>query len=121
MKRQKDRKNITSLFAFLLVVVYTLQVYNYSFYLHTHKLSDGRVITHAHPYNKSEDAKPVKSHHHIDYQLITIENLEILFPVFFLVLVLLKISRKKELTDYIFSGLKPACILLHKGRSPPLS
>lgn len=39
-----------------------------SIYFHKH-LIEGVSIFHAHPFNKSADSKPVKSHHHTSFEL----------------------------------------------------
>ncbi len=121
LKKKKNRKKLLRAAALLLITMYVVQVFNNSFYLHTHELAPGKVVTHAHPYNKSSDTEPVKSHNHTWDQIITLENMELLFPVLFLFLFLLSIDRKESFKDYLLPEIKPACITLHKGRAPPLS
>ena len=56
--------------------------------MHTHEIGDNKYISHSHPYNKSNDSEPYKSHHHTKEQILFLQNLEILFPLFSLVVVL---------------------------------
>lgn len=60
---------------------------------HAHRLSDGRLIWHAHPYKPQpkETSSPVKSHGHSDHELLLLDLLTnpIYLPVFFGGLVLL--------------------------------
>ena len=54
----------------LLVPVVMLWFFNSVNYRHYHKLPDGSVIAHAHPYNKkSSDTKPFKTHNHTSAEL----------------------------------------------------
>ena len=48
--------------------------YNKAIYSHTH-YSNGRIITHAHPYNKSDKSSRPISHQHSDYQYFQLDNL----------------------------------------------
>jgi hypothetical protein len=48
---------------------------NQSFFYHYHVLPDGTIISHAHPYNKTTDCKPIKSHHHSSFEISFFGNL----------------------------------------------
>lgn len=39
-------------------------------YYHSHITNDGRLVSHAHPFNKSQDSTPFKSHHHSAIDLL---------------------------------------------------
>ena len=119
--RNKHNISIIRTVALILFLLYIGQVFNNTFYLHTHVLAPGKVITHAHPYNKSNDSGPVQSHKHTWDQIITLENLEILFPVFFLLLTLISLNRKNNFVGYLLPETRTACVVLHKSRAPPLS
>ena len=62
-----------------------LLIANKALYMHTHKMADGSIIVHAHPYNKSDDPKPFKSHQHTKAEFLFLENLESLFLLTFLI------------------------------------
>ncbi len=121
LKRPKGRKLLTRVAALLLVLMYMVQVFNYSCYLHTHVLDSGQVIMHAHPYDKSKDSAPVKSHKHTWVQIITLQNLSFIFPVFFFFFFLVIAGRRKYYDGFEINALRPACIGLSKGRAPPFS
>lgn len=53
------------LFAALLTSFIIIQ----TVFVHSHLLSNGTIITHAHPYNKQKDSSPFKSHHHSNGEL----------------------------------------------------
>ncbi|MBN2213607.1 MAG: hypothetical protein JW723_05130 [Bacteroidales bacterium] len=97
-----------------------MMVANKIIFTHSHILANGQVISHAHPYDKSSDSEPFKSHHHTQSELLFFENLKILFPLVFLLFVLKHILQKTKLFIYYVIKIYPASILLHKGRSPPV-
>ncbi len=94
---------------------------NKAVFMHTHRLNDGTIIEHAHPYNKSTDSKPYKSHHHTKAELLFFQNFEILSLFVFLTFALLNIFKKTKYSFYRITSYTLACIILHKGRAPPLS
>ena len=42
-------------------------------------MNDGTVVTHAHPYQKTGDTQPFKSHHHTNAAFFFFDNIELLF------------------------------------------
>ncbi len=67
------------MFTCLLVALFTLQVSNRTVFIHSHHLPDGRVVTHAHPYDKGNDKDPYKTHHHSLAQFYLLNSLDLLF------------------------------------------
>ncbi|MBN2521813.1 MAG: hypothetical protein JXB24_01000 [Bacteroidales bacterium] len=120
IKQTYIAKWITAI-AFILLALFILQIANNTVYTHTHILADGRIITHAHPYNKTNDSEPFKSHQHNQTELLFFKNLEVLFPFIFLSVVLLIVTGTKRYLIREFQLSTPACILIHKGRAPPVS
>ncbi len=119
--KQRNKKEVIRLVAMLLITLYAIQVFNYSFYLHTHMLDQGKLITHAHPYNKNTDEGPVKEHKHTWNQILILETLDFIFPLVFLVLALIGIERGYVYLWDQMMEIRPACITLHRGRAPPIS
>jgi len=54
----------------LLLSVYSSILVSNSFYYHSHITADGKVISHAHLFNKQSDDKPFKAHHHSKLELL---------------------------------------------------
>jgi hypothetical protein len=75
------------LIAISLIVVVGLHSFNSFFNTHSHKLADGTIITHAHPYDHSSDSSPFKTHQHTATELVFLANLIHFLPamVFFVV------------------------------------
>ena len=113
-------KKITHLlFAWLLIGIVGLLTANEVVYKHTHKV-DGKVVIHAHPFNKSQDTAPLKSHTHSTTQFLIIDNLDFLFPLLFLFFTCLEISKKIVFTLYNYFNLPTNPLLLQQGRAPPI-
>lgn len=118
---QEYRKNILKKsIAFLMLAIVMMLTVNKVLYIHTHQLSDGTIVVHSHPYNKTDDNQPIKSHHHNKLEFVFLQNIEILFGFFFLALcfhLILKtelffnLENKKEIAH---------CILKRKSRAPPI-
>ncbi|MBI9055765.1 MAG: hypothetical protein JEY96_18230 [Bacteroidales bacterium] len=47
-------------------------------YTHLHKLADGSIVVHAHPYKKSNTEDPRQTHTHSELEYVLLENLKLL-------------------------------------------
>jgi hypothetical protein len=104
-----------------MISVMALMIANQALFLHAHKLADGTIVAHAHPYDKADETGPYKSHHHTSSQLIFFENLHILFLFLFLILAVLTIPQElKRSIDFLINYFL-FYTNLHKGRAPPAS
>lgn len=104
-----------------MVVVMGILIANKALFLHVHKLNDGTFIEHAHPFNKTGDSTPLKSHSHSAGQFLLFQVLETISFLFFFSLVLdifLKgeISYFKLVTESILVPVNS-----NDGRAPPIS
>jgi len=114
-------KNITLKAAtYLMISLMGMHITNMVMFTHLHKNADGTVIVHAHPYHKSNDSKPYKSHHHTKNELIFFKNLEILFFFFSLTYALFNFGKKSKYSILITTIYPQTCVLLYKGRAPPV-
>ena len=95
-------------------------IVNKAIFTHTHRLNDGTVIVHSHPFNKSDDSKPYKSHHHSKAEILFFQNLEILFLFVFMAFALLNLVKKAKYSFYRIASYNLNPIILHKGRAPPV-
>lgn len=106
---------------FLLVGLMSILVVNKALFTHMHRLADGTVVIHAHPYNKTADKKPFKTHNHTQKELQFFAARRILFPVVFLKLILSNPELKTE-PFFVCSIVKVYLVSLSvpNGRDPPL-
>jgi len=103
--RMINKYNILKkIITFGMICIMGMLIINNSVFMHTHKLSDGTVIIHSHPYDKSNDSKSHKTHHHTKAEFVFLENIEILKSYFY---------------SHIISGNTSSCIIIHNGRAPP--
>lgn len=71
-----------------LISIAGIQVTNV-FYFHAHKLADGTVVCHAHPFQKSQDQAPYKSHNHTSREFFYLNHIQVVInTIGLLVLVL---------------------------------
>ncbi|NPA36725.1 MAG: hypothetical protein GXO47_07740 [Chlorobi bacterium] len=118
MKKPVNQISIKTI-AIILTGLMSLMIVDKALFLHTHKLDDGTIIAHAHPFNKSEDSKPFKTHHHSDSVFHFYHVVNLLFPAIVLTFTLILSYQKTRL---LFSPVKKAShshILRKKGRAPP--
>ena len=94
---------------------------NKAVFSHAHRLNDGTVVKHSHPYDKSNDSEPYKSHHHTNTELLFFQNLEILFLMVFFAFALFTLVKKAKHSSNIITKHTLSCIILHNGRAPPVS
>ncbi len=106
--------------AILLVGLMSLMILDKAFFLHTHKLSDGTIIVHAHPYNKSADSKPFKTHHHSDTIFHFYHVVNILFPAIILTFTLIASFKKTKRLFLQIKRISFSYISHKKGRAPPI-
>ncbi len=105
--------------AVLMILIVGLLMVNKGLFVHTHKLEDGTIITHSHPYDKNHDSEPYKKHHHSKSEFLFFSNLSILFFLIFLIDSFLPLVKKKIFFrgfDKIY--LKLLCYSVN-GRAPP--
>ncbi len=105
-------------FIYILVAVILFTVINNYFFLHTHQLPDGRVITHAHPFKSDKSSNNV-NHQHSEAELLFIHLINNLLFTFILLLILLL----STLTLSTFYYKKTNLRFFHKScceRAPPI-
>lgn len=96
-------------------------IVNNVFFLHAHKLSNGIIVVHAHPYDKTSDSQPYQSHHHTKAELLFFQNLEILFIIVILTFLLVAPFKKEKVLFKSITEYTSICINFNKGRDPPIS
>ncbi len=114
--------NITKrITAILLIGIVGLLIINKAVFFHSHSQNNGTIVSHSHPFNKSEDAKPLKSHKHTSIEFLLLENLELLIPLVVIGLTYIKKVTARTLNSYYGFKASPVYIVLKNGRAPPSS
>jgi len=103
----------------LSIAVISLLTVNNALFIHSHRLPDGSIVTHAHPFKKSSDTDPFKSHRHNqgEYMLIQLLKILLVFVGFLLVVFLIPFSHSHISCERIIYGI---FIVSHtESRAPP--
>jgi hypothetical protein len=120
--RMVIKNNITiKIITFVMIGIIGMLIVNKSIFTHSHKLADGTFVVHSHPYDRSNDSNPDKTHQHSKTEFLFFQNIEILFPLFFLTIAFNPFAHKTYFYFHITSSHAFACIILHKSRAPPIS
>ncbi len=118
----KTIKNIATKFLiFLTIGIVGMFIANQALFVHTHKMADGTIVQHAHPYPKSDDGQPAKTHEHTKSEIFFLQNLQILFVFTFFTLALIA-PAKRAISFALPSLVHPLVIVsLPQERAPPLA
>ena len=117
--RVLNRHSILNFISYFMIFAVGFLLLNKAVYSHTHKLEDGTTIQHAHPFKKSTDNQPFKSHTHNESDLLIIQQLNnFFFTIAFLFALIISFS-KNVLAFSSEEKISPALIQVKQGRSPP--
>jgi len=103
----------------LLILVMGGLMLNQAFYTHGHLLNDGSIVSHAHPFSKSQESKKDTPHKHSTLELYLIQNLQLLYIVTLVLHGLLLISVKYQQVQPAGSAYVPVDLTAMPGRAPP--
>jgi hypothetical protein len=95
-------------------------LFNSVIFTHSHKLADGSVVTHAHPFDSSDDNAPFKTHHHSKTELYFFSHIEILFPLVFILVSSFQAPTRHRFIDYGLVLIPVRIPENHHGRAPPV-
>jgi hypothetical protein len=79
--RQRIRNWLINTFVIVQITLVGLIALNNALFIHRHILPNGDVVTHAHPYKKSGDTAPFKTHTHTTSELFLLAGLSKLLVV----------------------------------------
>jgi len=108
-------------FEFVLIVAFAILIMNNALFIHSHKLPDGSIISHAHPFNKIKDQIPFKKHTHSSAEYIFIQHLEFLFLSLGILFLFISFANGVLVYAYGRTHHYLMVILPAQSRAPPLS
>lgn len=111
---------VKKLFLFAMIAVLGFLIINKAVFVHTHKLENGTVYTHAHPYNKAKDALPFKSHHHTEAQFLFFNHQNLIYFSSSYVFALMVIACIKQAFFYNDRVFYSSVYCLNSDRAPPV-
>ena len=106
--------------SWLLCLLFIAQIANRAIYFHSHILGNGTIISHAHPYQKSSDSTPYKKHHHSDYQLLFLQQLDVLFNFAFATFAFYQICKRFDYPGKTNNKYISGYLTHRLGRGPPV-
>ncbi len=106
--------------SYLLIVMMGIFIANNILFMHTHKMDDGRIVVHAHPYDKSDDSQPYKSHQHTTKELLFLDNVKLFFVFIFLLFILLYLVKKSRSSSLFITSFTQPYKFLFTSRAPPI-
>lgn len=110
----------------ILIISACLSIYNIGFNGHYHKLDDGSVIYHYHPYSDMEKANksPFKHHTHSEVELFLVMMQNICITILpALIILLIALLAQKKLMVYVPNIIKSYTSFVHTCsslRAPPI-
>jgi hypothetical protein len=107
--------------AILLLGVIGLLMLNNALYMHLHRMADGTLIVHAHPFSKSNQTDdPAQTHKHTKVEILVFSNLLILFAVGLFQMVKSLVQPKLIKRYYLLQFLGLRSRRITSNRAPPL-
>jgi hypothetical protein len=106
----------------LLLGLWTLIMLNSVMYRHSHRLPNGKIVSHAHPYKKSSDGSPAKPHEHTDEELALLQLIDgqLFAPPATLSVAFVAPVVNEAAHNFAYACLAlSSCQLHHAGRAPP--
>lgn len=104
----------------LLIAVITALMINRVVYSHIHVLSNGSLVSHAHPFSKSAESKPDSSHQHSNIEFFLLDQLDILILCATAAFVLKQFSKSSRFNQTAPVHLLTALVPNSQGRAPPI-
>jgi len=104
----------------LLILVMGSLLVNQALYTHNHVLPDGSIVSHAHPFNKTQESKQGVAHQHSSLEFYLMDQLNVLIFSISAVLLLKALSNVSIFWERTNIRLIPSLVPLSYGRAPPV-
>ncbi len=115
-----ERRFKIKAFTYLMIGIMGFIISNKAFFMHMHKMTNGSIIVHAHPFDKSSDTAPFKTHQHTKAGFLFFQNAGLfLLTVLFTYKVIRLIESIKPIPA-LLTNYPALCYVPDKGRAPPV-
>lgn len=118
--KNKGNTFLKKIIPIFLVAVISCMVINNAVFMHSHILADGSVVVHAHPYNKTNDSQPFKSHKHSKVAIVLYQQLHHFLAVFFAAFLIIMTISRFLFNQTCFLSIPKHFVGLKQGRAPPV-
>lgn len=113
------RKITRQLALYTVTALMGLMVFNKVFYSHSHVKASGVIITHAHPFQKTEGQNPASTHHHTSFEFSILDSFELYWIGFLVILLSIVGFVHLEKNLHEFSKHQSASHIALNDRAPP--
>jgi len=104
----------------ILILIMGSLLVNQALYTHTHVLPDGSIVSHSHPFNKTQESKQGGSHQHSTLEFFLLQNLQLLFVIVIVSLGLKRFTSTTRFREATLDCPLPALVPISPGRAPPV-
>ena len=104
----------------MLIMIMGSLLLNQALYTHTHVMPDGSIVSHAHPFNKSQESEQGGSHQHSSLEYFLLQNLLLLFSAAIGSLVLNCAAPGTRFREAIPDHALPMLVPFSPNRAPPV-
>lgn len=119
--RQRIRNWIINIFVIVQITLVGLIALNNALFIHRHILPNGDIVTHAHPYKKSGDTAPFKTHTHTTSELFLLAGLSKLLVIFSIAVATVLFARFLKQNTGGSDRSFTLFLSTLRGRAPPVS
>lgn len=114
-----NRLRLKPALSIMLIAVITALMINRIVYTHIHVLSNGSLVSHAHPFSKNAEGTPDSSHRHTNIEFFLLDQLDILMLFVSASIVLKQFSQSSLQNEPAQGPLLTAFVPISQGRAPP--
>lgn len=104
----------------LMIAAISCMIVNKAVFIHSHVTTEGIVVTHSHPYDKSDNS-PYKSHEHSKSEILFFQQLNVFFAIAFIAFFIFLLQSNSNFSVFIITHTDTIYYLTKKGRAPPVS
>lgn len=105
--------------SYLIIVLMVMLIANRAIYVHSHVLSNGVVVTHAHPFSKDKSNNSSPNHQHSSYEFLILHQLLVLFTVLGISCLIVQLFSVKHFYDESIHSEPIISISIVSLRGPP--
>ena len=120
VKRSSAKHIIIRITACFMIGIMGLLLANDALFMHSHKIANGFLIRHAHPYDTTNDTQPVKSHHHTPAELLFFQDLGVFFLLVLPTVIFYQLTIAGKEPIYTFHFVCSGAFIFKKVRAPPV-
>ena len=103
----------------MIVLVMGSLLVNQALYTHTHVLSDGSIVSHAHPFSKNAGCSKNTTHQHSAAELFLLDLQDVLILCAVAAFILKRSASTTQFKEGDLDRLLPALVPVSPGRAPP--